>query len=62
VIFNKANLTAKLKREGIFYTPIETFKQVFARMTHFGYSGCYSSKARALFVLICAVFGTWLTN
>jgi len=33
VIFNKANLTAKLKSEGIFYTPIEAFKQVFTRIT-----------------------------
>jgi len=32
MIFNKANLTAKLKNEGIFYTPIEAFKNVFARL------------------------------
>jgi len=33
MIFNKTNLTAKLKSEGIFYTPITAFKNIFARIT-----------------------------
>jgi len=51
MIFNKANLTAKLKNEGIFYTPIEAFKNVFARLTQ----GIDLSRVKTVYDPTCGI-------
>jgi len=51
MIFNKASLTAKLKNEGIFYTPIEAFKNVFARLTQ----GINLSKVKTVYDPTCGI-------
>jgi len=51
MIFNKANLTAKLKNEGIFYTPIEAFKTVFARLTQ----GIDLSRVKTVYDPACGI-------
>jgi len=51
MIFNKTNLTAKLKSEGIFYTPVEAFKQVFARITQ----GIDLSKVKTAYYPTCGI-------